>query len=165
MEIDVSRIAADNGAKQNFDDQLALDKLSVYMIDYNFAEPFTCNGEIVNIDGKLYLSAHLVGNAMTRCARCLAATSVKIDLAINEVFSTGQIQKEDTDIIYIDGFTIDFDEVAINAILTDSSVSVLCKPDCKGLCFECGADLNDSDCGCDRDKVDPRFANLDQLFN
>ena len=165
MEIDVSRIAADNGAKQTFDDQLTLDKLSVYMIDYNFAEPFVCQGEIVNIDGKLYLSAHLTGNAMTRCARCLAATPVKIDLAINEVFSTGQILQEDTDIIYIDGFNIDFNEVAINAILTDSSVSVLCKSDCKGLCFACGADLNDGDCGCDRDKIDPRFANLDQLLH
>ncbi len=31
-------------------------------------------------------------------------------------------------------------------------IKVLCRPDCLGLCQECGANLNDGDCGCDDER-------------
>lgn len=37
---------------------------------------------------------------------------------------------------------------------------VLCRPDCRGLCPVCGADLNRGPCRCDRKAVDPRWAAL-----
>ena len=42
---------------------------------------------------------------------------------------------------------------------------VLCREDCLGLCQECGANLNDGDCGCAPDEIDPRLAALQQLLN
>ena len=39
----------------------------------------------------------------------------------------------------------------------------LCKEDCKGLCFKCGADLNKEQCKCDKDEVDPRWKPLMNL--
>jgi uncharacterized protein len=32
--------------------------------------------------------------------------------------------------------------------LLDASVLPLCRPDCKGLCPTCGAELNEGPCGC-----------------
>lgn len=42
-------------------------------------------------------------------------------------------------------------------------VKPLCREDCKGLCAKCGANLNDSPCGCVTDEGDPRLAVLRQL--
>ncbi|MCP4449136.1 MAG: DUF177 domain-containing protein [Myxococcales bacterium] len=39
----------------------------------------------------------------------------------------------------------------------------LCKSDCLGLCSKCGANRNESDCGCDRKVVDPRLASLKDI--
>ena len=39
-------------------------------------------------------------------------------------------------------------------------VNPLCKPDCKGLCSSCGANLNAGSCTCVRDEGDPRLAVL-----
>ncbi|WP_027180347.1 DUF177 domain-containing protein [Maridesulfovibrio bastinii] len=39
----------------------------------------------------------------------------------------------------------------------------LCSEDCKGLCPECGADLNKGKCECKQDKGDPRLAVLRNL--
>ena len=39
-------------------------------------------------------------------------------------------------------------------------VNPLCKPDCKGLCAQCGANLNSGDCACIPDEGDPRRAVL-----
>lgn len=37
-------------------------------------------------------------------------------------------------------------------------VKPVCSEDCKGLCAECGADLNKGECDCEQDKGDPRLA-------
>ena len=40
----------------------------------------------------------------------------------------------------------------------------LCSEDCKGLCPKCGADLNLGDCGCDKEDIDPRWADLQKIM-
>ena len=39
-------------------------------------------------------------------------------------------------------------------------VRPLCKPDCKGLCPDCGKNLNEGSCSCVRDEGEPRLAAL-----
>ncbi|HEY4723433.1 MAG TPA: YceD family protein, partial [Anaerolineae bacterium] len=37
-------------------------------------------------------------------------------------------------------------------------------PDCKGLCIQCGQNLNEGPCGCANTEVDPRLATLKTLL-
>src|SRR4029077_12174807 len=46
-----------------------------------------------------------------------------------------------------DGKTIDLDPIVREQVLLALPLSVLCKEDCKGLCPECGQDLNERECG------------------
>jgi len=39
----------------------------------------------------------------------------------------------------------------------------LCFEDCKGLCYKCGKNLNDGDCGCQKKEKNPAFKILDDL--
>jgi uncharacterized protein len=39
----------------------------------------------------------------------------------------------------------------------------LCDEACKGLCPQCGKDLNQGDCGCERTSIDPRWAALKSI--
>lgn len=39
----------------------------------------------------------------------------------------------------------------------------LCKEDCKGLCYKCGANLNVEQCKCTNDEIDPRWKPLINL--
>ena len=41
----------------------------------------------------------------------------------------------------------------------------LCKPDCKGLCPQCGKNLNEGKCGCSARQVDPRLEILKKLID
>ena len=63
-----------------------------------------------------------------------------------------------------DGDFIDITELVRDTVLAAQPLSKLCKPDCKGLCPVCGADLNQGDCGCDRFIPDPRMAALQELL-
>lgn len=40
----------------------------------------------------------------------------------------------------------------------------LCRPDCKGLCSQCGHNLNLGPCGCSEESIDPRLAALKSLL-
>ncbi len=40
---------------------------------------------------------------------------------------------------------------------------ILCSEDCRGLCPQCGADLNLEECSCAREKIDPRWEKLAKL--
>jgi DUF177 domain-containing protein len=39
----------------------------------------------------------------------------------------------------------------------------LCREDCRGLCPQCGANLNEKVCGCAVEKLDPRLSVLRAL--
>jgi uncharacterized protein len=41
----------------------------------------------------------------------------------------------------------------------------LCDEQCKGLCQVCGADLNEGECGCVVEEIDPRLATLRDLLD
>ena len=41
---------------------------------------------------------------------------------------------------------------------------VLCREDCKGICNRCGANLNHTECSCDRSSPDPRMSVIQDLF-
>ena len=39
----------------------------------------------------------------------------------------------------------------------------VCRPECRGMCAQCGAELNSGDCGCSRVEMDPRWGPLLEL--
>lgn len=51
-------------------------------------------------------------------------------------------------------------ELLREALLLETPFSLLCKPDCLGLCQTCGSDLNVATCACPKQAVDPRWAGL-----
>ena len=49
------------------------------------------------------------------------------------------------------------------AVLLELPFNLRCRPDCKGLCQRCGADLNEGPCGCPAQAGDPRLAVLGSI--
>lgn len=92
--------------------------------------------------------AHAVGS----CDRCLDAASFDIAGEIEEYFLFEEPEDPDE---FEDGFelvgperTIDLSGAISDAVVMDTPFVLLCRPDCAGLCPQCGANLNDGDCGC-----------------
>jgi uncharacterized protein len=53
--------------------------------------------------------------------------------------------------------TIDVTEVIRQHVVLALPIAPRCREDCRGLCQQCGADLNDEPCGCVPRAVDPRL--------
>ena len=75
------------------------------------------------------------------------------------------LNREDNDeLIVIPDGQLDLAELAGADILLELPTSMVCDEGCKGLCPECGANLNEGDCGCRPSAGDPRLAKLRELL-
>lgn len=103
------------------------------------------------------------------CSRCLKPLDETVKIEFEEEFlpttdiKTGGVVPSDID---PDAFRIDEHHILdlTEAVRQYREVSLemqpLCRPDCKGLCPECGSDLNLGKCQCDQGAVDTRWAGL-----
>ena len=103
------------------------------------------------------------------CARCLAPQELAYEVAVAELFQDPTKREDDDEddpgYELIDDLTaLDLSTLARDALIVDLPVRVLCDEDCQGLCVECGADRNLTDCGHRPEAApDPRWAKLTEL--
>jgi uncharacterized protein len=58
---------------------------------------------------------------------------------------------------------LDIREALRQYIIAQMPMKPLCRPDCKGLCPECGTDRNTRTCSCTQRRLDPRWSALSQV--
>ncbi len=96
------------------------------------------------------------------CSRCLTPVSVDRNETLSEVYGT-EAELPD-DVLPYNGEYIDLTETIRETLILSEPMKVLCRPDCKGLCPQCGANLNEGPCSCPTDRIDPRLAVLGDLL-
>jgi len=108
------------------------------------------------------------------CTRCLKPTRLEINGVIEALYLPESMRKNVKEerletlknIVYYHETEFDLSERIVEAIVVEVPEKVLCKPDCKGLCPFCGADLNEEENHvCDKmiNSVDSRFEALLKL--
>lgn len=133
--------------------------------DFDFSEPFKAEGVILNNSKALELDMTVTGKALVHCARCGKPLTTEISFPVREtLMREDEAAPEDDEIILYSGKEIELDDVILSNFLMSVPVKYLCKEDCKGLCSVCGADLNEGDCGCDKDVIDPRWEKLAEIM-
>jgi uncharacterized protein len=118
----------------------------------------------------------LVGSVQTTlelpCSRCLEPFALPVDAAFDlryqpQVLNTGEgereIEEDDLTTAFYENETIDLGQLMREQFYLALPMKPLCGEDCRGLCVECGANLNHGACGCRREWEDPRLAVLKAL--
>ena len=86
------------------------------------------------------------------CDRCLEEVSTEIPLEIERKLDmklTDEDRVNDLDeSSYLTGMDLDVDQLVYLEVLMSWPLKVLCREDCKGICSQCGKNLNDGPCGC-----------------
>ncbi len=71
-----------------------------------------------------------------------------------------ELEYADLDVGFYWGDQLDLAVVLSEQILLEIPMKPICQEECKGLCDQCGVDLNLSTCDCTRELADPRLAAL-----
>ena len=95
----------------------------------------------------LLLQAHLTADMEAQCARCLIPFFAPVTSDFEELFTFMERFQEETDeeTIPEDGY-IDLGGLFRDYLLIELPMNSVCKKDCKGICIECGQDLNEGEC-------------------
>ncbi len=103
------------------------------------------------------------------CDRCLRPVDRTLRLVFDrEVFAPDALEDVpdgQEDQAFMDGWQMDVDDFLRIEIVINLPMKVLCKPDCRGICRQCGRDLNTGTCDCDTFVPDPRMALIKDIFN
>lgn len=169
MIVDLSQL---EGSPKRFDITIAPADLGLEEANVNFTSDLRATGDVQKSAAQIDVTGRIEGEAEIDCTRCLQPVnqSLVIDFAVSfvtpEHFAVDkerEVSAQDLDTDVLDSDRLDLKDVVREQILLNLPVQLFCKPDCKGLCPECGADRNLIDCDCDLDQTDPRWAALKNL--
>jgi uncharacterized protein len=88
----------------------------------------------------------------------------ELDWSFTELYAFDNRSETESGLILPEDGHIDLAEMLREYALLEVPISPICKPDCQGLCVECGQNLNEMDCGHSPEENDSPFAKLKDLL-
>ncbi len=165
MKIDITNLL--NGIEKSLsvDYTLNLDDLS-YSTYNPIKSGAKVKGEIFGKANVVYLKLDVSFEFVGFCDRCAEEINRDMSFSLNKII-VSELANEDDDneeYIIVQDSVLDIDEIVREEVQLFLPSKILCKDDCKGLCFRCGKNLNLGECGCKKE-VDPRLEALLQLLD
>ncbi|GCD21663.1 MULTISPECIES: YceD family protein [Cellulomonas] len=115
------------------------------------------------------VSGSVRGRAVGECVRCLEEVVEDVDVTLQELYvyperAAAAVEEgdEDEDVRELEGDLIDLEPALRDVVVPALPFQPLCRPDCPGLCSECGARLAD-DPDHSHETLDPRWSALSGL--
>lgn len=122
----------------------------------------------------IWVLGRLTAEVSAECSRCLADVEEPLNTEISEQYypsvdiSTGTARTAplvEEEAFRIDATNeLDIREALRQNLITSLPMKPLCKPECAGICPDCGVNRNESQCHCGEDERDPRWARLIELI-
>ena len=145
------------------DDPMGLDVLAVppgAEVDLDLRLEAVAEGVLV--------SGTAAATAVGQCARCLIEVTEPIVAGIRELYAyedsaTAATTAEDEISRLVDD-RIDLEQVVRDEVVLALPMAPLCRPDCRGLCVQCGGRLDDLEPDHSHEILDPRWAALRDRF-
>jgi len=98
------------------------------------------------------------------CVRCLREFNFSLNWDITDLYAFNKKSVSESELLLPDDAHIDLAPILREYALLEIPIGPLHSPDCKGLCPECGQDLNIRDCGHRPEQSDSPFAKLKDLL-
>jgi uncharacterized protein len=122
---------------------------------------------LTSVSEGVYVSGNVRGSLTGECGRCLNEISESFDVPIAELFayedSTTEETTDEDEVGRMQGDLIDLEPALRDAVVLTLPTNPLCRPDCPGLCPDCGVHFDDLPADHSHEDADPRWAALRNL--
>lgn len=164
MLLELGNIFENEGGSIPFDLVIKTDGSDI-AADPCFLSGIHAVGEIKNNAGIVRLIGQADFDYQAPCDRCAVLTEKHFSIPLeHELVRRLYSDKQDDDFLLVEGGEFDFGSICYEDAIFSLPTRYLCKEDCKGLCPNCGADLNAGNCGCKKPS-DPRLEALKMLLD
>lgn len=147
-----------------------------YSRDFTFDEPVVQVADdltIHNLRGNvtltrtpqgLYTQGRLTASIDYECSRCLEGFDQVVSVRLGELYHFPPESAPPDSLTISDDVHLDLTPVVREDFFLSIPMHALCRPNCKGLCPQCGANWNEGPCDCREEAIDPRLAPLASLL-
>ena len=133
--------------------------------------PVRFAGQVSAIESGFALQGDLGWGGRLECSRCLASYPFRSDEEFSLVLYRRQtvgeaereLEREELDVYFFEEPDVPVAPIVEERIQMAVPMKPLCREDCRGLCPTCGQDLNQGDCACRDQTIDPRWEALRKL--
>lgn len=166
--VDIAPISKDHGAVMEVDGELPIEDIVLGTERYPLKGPATFEVTVADT-GTAYVANGLAHATLeARCARCTRDFDLVLTGDIDAYFITpehaDEVPEEQDSGPVIDG-RIDLEPFIVTALAIAVPLAPLHDPDCKGICPECGTDLNEGICECPKAGRETPFSALGELLD
>jgi uncharacterized protein len=126
--------------------------------------------------GSVLNDIRVVGKLVTRleipCARCLDPVPYNVERGFELLFrpqsvnvgpDEAEMQDKDSEVAFYEGDGVELSDILREQVLLAVPIKTVCREQCKGLCPQCGKNLNTGECDCEPVADDPRWDALKGL--
>ena len=140
--------------------------------DYRILEPVHLVADLRKDRDKIRIAGRLETTLELACSRCLEGFTVPVHASFDLLFLPAasepalpeqEIEDDDLGTSYYRDGVIDLADVVREQLYLALPMKPLCQEGCRGLCPECGTNLNSGACDCAPRWEDPRLAPLKAL--
>jgi uncharacterized protein len=146
-------------------------------IDFHLSEikqvaPLEVTATAELLEGQIRIEGQLETKIEMVCARCLEPVVEDVNRPFDLFYAPlpkgtkpkeDRLKDDDTEIGFFEGDGLFLADVLREQVLLALPLKVICQSDCRGLCANCGANLNHEECRCETHAPDPRLAPLARL--
>jgi uncharacterized protein len=172
MLFDLSKL---RGAREHFERTFPPSAFDPQDEEYRVAAPVEVSLDVAKTGADAYrMSGRATTTLELPCSRCAEPFQMPFAESFDlrylpqaSIAAEGEHEITDDDLadaFYADG-TLDVIDLLREQFMLALPMKPLCSDDCRGLCPECGANLNRTECGCAPKWDDPRLAPLKGLLN
>jgi len=138
-------------------------RIGLDMIAIQQGAPLELDLRVESVSEGVLVTGTVAGPTVGECARCLTVVNGRVQVGLTELFaypdSATEASTDEDEVGHVVGDTIDLEQSIIDAVGLDLPFAPVCRPDCPGLCPECGVPLANEP-GHQHDRSDPRWAKL-----
>lgn len=113
----------------------------------------------------IYLQGKLTSTIETECTRCLEMVALPIEIELDDLYYHPPHTAPPGEYSISDDGILDLAPLVRELSLLAVPMQVYCREGCKGICVQCGKNLNEGSCDCVFDDIDPRLEALRALLD
>ncbi|MGV0742053.1 YceD family protein [Mycolicibacterium sp. XJ870] len=173
LVIDVSRLGRRPGSMLTHRETVpSPTRIGLELVAIEAGAPLDLDLRLESVSEGVLVTGTMSAPTAGECARCLTPITGEVEIDLTELFAYPDSATDETsesDEIARVGIgrradTVDLEQPIVDAVVLALPFSPLCRPDCAGLCPDCGIPLATAEPGHHHDKIDPRWAKLTAML-
>lgn len=140
--------------------------------EFRLLSPVKAHLELTKSHSEIIVSGSLNAELEFECSRCLKKYEHVMDVPVNVVYHPVKelgddrhgLKDDEMDMGFYQGDELDLEELLMEQVLLNIQMKPLCDENCRGICSQCGTNLNTGTCSCETKKIDSRLEVLKKLL-